>query len=114
MGKSPLETIKERFSDKAGLVKAVRALINDDLWTDRLNSDKGLDSVSNKKLLRLHQVLTQVKSEFGSRAKLIDAIATVQKRDKDADYKSGLQRRATPQLLEILQASRKGEKRAAG
>lgn len=114
MGKSPLETIKERFSDKAGLVKAVRGLISDELWTDRLNSDKGLDSVSNKKLLRLHQVLTQVKSEFGSRTKLIDAIASGQKRDKDADFKKGLERRPTPQLFEILQATRKREKRAAG
>jgi hypothetical protein len=113
MGKTPLETIKERFSDKAGLVKAVKGLISDDLWTDRLNTDKGLDSVSNKKLLRLHTVLSQVKSEFGSRAKLIDAIVNGQKRDKDPDFKKGLERRSTPQLLEILQVARKRSKQAA-
>lgn len=114
MGKTPLETIKERFSDKDGLIKAVRGLISDDLWLDRLNTDKGLDSVSNKKLLRLHDVLTQVKSEFGSRGKLIDAIASSAKREKDPDYKKSLERRATPQLFEIFRSAKKRAKQAAG
>ena len=113
MGKTPLATIKERFNDKAGLVSAVRSLIRDEIWTDRVNSDKGLDSVSNKKLLRLHDVLTQVKTEFGSREKLIDAIAAGDKREKDADYKKGLARQSTPALFAILSAARKRAPRAA-
>jgi hypothetical protein len=113
MGKTPLATIKERFNDKAGLVKALRSLIGDELWTDRLNADKGLDSVSNKKLLHLHDVLSQVKSQFGSRAKMIDAIADADKRAKDADYKKGLAARSTSQLFEIYRAGQKRGKRAA-
>jgi hypothetical protein len=113
MGKTPLETIKERFNDKAGLVQALRSLIGDELWTDRLNADKGLDSVSNKKLLRLHAVLSSVKSQFGSRGKLIDAILADEKRSKDADYRKSLERLPTPQLFQIVSAVNKRSKRSA-
>lgn len=113
MGKTPFESIKERFKDKAGLVHAVRGLINDELWVDRLNADKGLDRVSNRKLLHLHELLTQVKSQFGSRVKLLDAILADQKRQKDADYRKGLERRSTSQLLEIYRSAQKRAKRTA-
>lgn len=101
MAKSPLQTVKERFKDKAGLVSAVKGLMSDELWIDRLNDNKGLDRVSNQKLLHLHEVLSQVKSQFGSRAKLIDAIATASGRAKDAEYKQGLQRFPTPRLFNL-------------
>ena len=41
MKKSPLTITKERFGDKAGLVKAVRELATDELWLDRVNAGKG-------------------------------------------------------------------------
>ncbi|MFI5307951.1 MAG: hypothetical protein ACHQ53_11385 [Polyangiales bacterium] len=110
MAKSPLQTVKERFKDKAGLVSAVKGLMSDELWIDRLNDNKGLDRVSNQKLLHLHEVLSQVKSQFGSRAKLIDAIATASGRAKDAEYQQGLQRFPTPRLFEICRSSQKRAK----
>jgi hypothetical protein len=105
--KAPLSSVKERFKDKATLVKAVQGLMTDELWLDRMNADKGLDSVSNRKLLHLHDVLSEVKADFGSRAKLIDAIADALKRGKDADYKQSLQRHPTPRLYEMFRSSRK-------
>jgi hypothetical protein len=113
MSKSPLETVKERFKNKDALVTAVKSLASTDLWLDRLNGDKGWDSVSNKKLLRLHETLSQVKKQFGSRAKLIDAIAAGVKRAKDADYKKGLERFPTPRLFEIWKTGEKQKKRTA-
>jgi hypothetical protein len=113
MAKSPLQTVKDRFKDKAGLITAVQSLMTDALWTDRVNTDKGLDSVSNKKLLHLHEVLSEVKSKFGSRAKLIDAIATGAGRQKDAEYRKGLERFPTPRLVEIARAGEKRTKKAA-
>ena len=110
MAKSPLQTVKERFKDKAALVTAVKGLMTDDLWIDRLNSNKGLDRVSNQKLLHLHGVLTEVKSKFGSRAKLIDAIATASGRAKDTDYRDSLKRYPTPRLLEICLGAQKRAK----
>ncbi len=108
--KSPLALVKERFQDKEGLVKAVKELATEDLWADRVDGDKGLDCVSNKKLLRLHTILSAVKKDFGSREKLIDAIATQEKRTKDEGYKSRLARFSTPRLYDTYLA---GKKRAA-
>ena len=107
MQKSPLALVKERFGDKAGLVKAIEGLTKDELFLDRVNTDKGLDSVSNRKLLHLHDVLSQVKEQFGTRAKLIDAIADQTKRTKDADYKKSLESQPTPRLFEIYRAGKK-------
>jgi hypothetical protein len=113
MAKSPLQVTKERFKDKASLIAAVQSLMSEDLWVDRLSTDKGLDSVSNKKLLHLHGVLTEVKSQFGSRAALIEQIATARGRQKDAEYKQGLERFPTPRLVEISRAGQKRTKKAA-
>jgi len=109
MNKQPLSIVKERFQDKAGLIKAVKELATEDLWIDRLDDDKGLECVSNKKLLNLHTVLSTVKQKFGSRAKLIEAIVAQEGRAKDADYKTGLARLSTPRLFDMVRA---GEKRA--
>lgn len=110
MPNTPLQTVKERFKDKAALVKAVEGLAKGDLWIDRVNTDKGLDTVSNRKLLHLHDVLTAVKDEFGSRAKLIDAIGEAEGRAKDGDYKTSLERYPTPRLYEIYRAAKKRAK----
>jgi hypothetical protein len=111
MPKSPLALVKERFSNKEGLVSAVKALATEELWDDRrLNSTKGLDHVSNKKLLHLHEVLSQVKKDHGSRGKLIDAILSEVKRGKDTHFRSGLEKLPTPELFQILTASKKRSK----
>jgi hypothetical protein len=110
MKKSPLQIVKERFKDKAGLVAAVQALATDDLWLDRLSEDEGLELVSNAKLLHLHEVLTSLKSEFGSRKALIDAILKVEGRDKDADYRTRFEGWSTPRLWDYYGAKKKGQK----
>lgn len=107
MQTSPLTLVKERFQNKEGLVKAVQQLATDDLWLDRINEDKGLARASNRKLLHLHEVLSTVKEQFGSRAKLIDAIAELEKRAKDDGYKQRLQRFPTPRLLDAYRAAKK-------
>jgi hypothetical protein len=107
MQKSPLQTVKERFTDKAGLVKALQDLAVKELWTDRINNDKGLIRVSNRKLLHLYEVVSRVKSDFGSRSKLVDEILSLQKRLKDGDYRTGLERFSTPALWEKYQAAKK-------
>jgi hypothetical protein len=113
MPKAPLALVKERFSNKEKLVAEVKALANDELWVGtRLNDDKGLDHVSNRKLLHLHDVLTQVKKDHGSRAKLIDAIVSSTKRDKDKEYRGGLERKSTPALYQIFDAGKKRSKKS--
>ena len=108
MKKSPLQSVKEKFESKEGLVKAVETLASGDLWIDRVNDDKGLAHVSNRKLLHLHEVLSSVKSEFGSRDALIEKIVELDGRKKDADYKNRFTGWSTPRLWDrYRQASRK-------
>ncbi|MBT8454386.1 MAG: hypothetical protein KJO40_20655 [Deltaproteobacteria bacterium] len=109
MSKSPLSIVKERFGDdpkkaKAKLVAAVKKAAGKDLWLDRLNEEKGLDHVSNKKLLHLEQVLEAVSKQVGSRDKLIGEIAKLQGRSKDDDYKARLGEESTPALWDRFQA----------
>jgi hypothetical protein len=109
----PARIVDEEFGGKDKLVEAVRKLISDELLEDRLSEDKGLERVSNKKLLRLHAIGTRVQSEFGGRAGLIDAILAAEKRTKDEGYKARLTRYPTPRLLDIVTAARRRQKNAA-
>jgi hypothetical protein len=108
---TPLSIVKQRFESKEKLVAAVRGLISDELWLPRLSADRGgrkqLEHVSNSKLLRLHDVLTRAKEEFGSRAKLIDTLLEVSKRAKDAGFRARLEGYPVPRLLDMLGGARK-------
>lgn len=113
MKKTPLALVKERFESKSKLVEAVKLLTTSELWIDRLSQEKGLEHVSNTKLLRLHATLTEVKEKFGTRAKLIDALLEAEKRTKDAGYKSKLEGFPTPRLVDALASASRRAKRAA-
>ena len=116
-GKSPLAIVKERFGDKAKLVEAVKAFVNEDLWLGRTSTDrgktKGLENVSNTKLLRLHLIFSEVKDKFGTRAKLIDAIVDSEKRGKDAGYRKRLEEYPVPRLYDLYKSSAKRAKAAS-
>lgn len=109
----PGRAVEDEFGSKSKLIEAVRKLISDDLLEDRLSEDKGLERVSNKKLLRLHAIGTKVQSEFGGRGGLIDAILAAEKRTKDDGYKTRLERYPTPRLLDMVTAARRRQKNAA-
>jgi hypothetical protein len=109
--KSPLQTVKDTFGDKKKLVEAVKVFTTDDLWLGRTSADrggdKGLERVSNAKLLRLHATFKAVKDKFGTRAKLIDAILDTEKRTKDAGYKTRLEAYPVPRLWDHYKAAQK-------
>ena len=107
MSKSPAAIVKQQFGDKAKLVAALGPLTSEDLWVGRLNENKGLERVSNAKLLRLHSVLTAVKEKFGTRAKLIDAICEVEKRTKDDGFKKRLAAYPVPRLFDAYRSAAK-------
>lgn len=111
MKSSPLAQVKDRFKDKDSLVAAVRALATDEMWVARLD-EKGLDHVSNRKLLHLHDVLSEVQKAYGSRKGTIDAILKAEKREKDAGYRTRLEAQSTPRLLDHVRAATKGEPKA--
>jgi hypothetical protein len=115
--KTPLTVVKERFGDKSKLVEAVKAFTTDDLWLKRTRADrngsKGLEHVSNAKLLRLHTTFTEVKERFGSREKLIDAILEAEKRTKDAGLRRRLEQYPVPRLYDMFKSSSKRAKVSA-
>ena len=112
--KSPIAAVKESFGDKAKLVAELEKFAkSDELWVSRLNAKKGLAHVSNAKLLRLHKTFTAVKEKFGTRAKLIDAIAEIEKRTKDEGYKTRLGAYPVPRLWDMYQSASKRTASAA-
>ena len=112
MAKSPITIVKDKFGDKAKLVEAVKAFTTDDLWLARTNTEKGLEHVSNSKLLRLHATFTTVKAKFGTRAKLIEAILEAEKRVKDDGYKARLGGFPVPRLYDQFLSATKRNKKA--
>jgi len=71
MKNTPKQTVLDRFGSRAELVKQVLSLLADDK-DDRTNAR--LKAAKNAQLLRLHEVLTAVKDNFGNKAGLIKAI----------------------------------------
>jgi hypothetical protein len=113
MKSSPLAQVKDRFKDKESLVSALRALATEQLWIGRIDEGKGLDCVSNKKLLRLHDVLSEVQKTYGGRTGAIDAILKAEKREKDTGYRARLEGQPTPRLLDHANAATRTAKKAA-
>jgi len=115
--KSPLAIVKEKFGDKDKLVEAVKAFMNDDLWVKRTaedrGKDRGIEYVSNAKLLRLHATFSEVKEKFGTRAKLIDSILDLEKRSKDAGYRKRLEAHPVPRLYDAYKSAKRAADRAA-
>jgi hypothetical protein len=112
MKKTPLARVKDQFKSKEKLVAAVQELATDALWLDRINDAKGLARVSNAKLLRLYDLLSSAKKDFGSREKLVTAILDLEKRGKDAGYKARLERYPLPRLLDLHGASSRRAKQS--
>jgi hypothetical protein len=91
----------------------VQKLATADLWLDRVSGEKGLAKVSNQKLLKLHDTLTDAAKRFGSRDKLISAILELKKRTKDAGYSARLKKAGLPELLDLHGSAERASKRAA-
>jgi hypothetical protein len=109
----PLARVKEQFGDKAKLVASLEKLTTEDLWVSRTNKDKGLEHVSNAKLLRLHAVFSEVKEKFGTRQKLIDAILELEKRTKDSGWRERLASWPVPRLYDAYRSAAKRASAAA-
>jgi hypothetical protein len=112
--KSPLAVVQERFGDKSKLVDAVKGFMTEELWLGRTSSDRGgsrgLEHVSNAKLLRLHATFSEVKEKFGTRTKLIDAILDAEKRAKDTGYRARLEAYPVPRLYDHYKSAIKRAK----
>lgn len=111
MKKTPLQTIKDRYGDKNGAIAALKALVGDELVEDRFAEGKGLEHVSNAKILKLLDTAAAVKQRWGSRASLVDAIVKLEKR-KDEGFKTRLGKFPLPRLYDHMRSLEKRAKAA--
>ena len=105
MKKTPLAEIKERFGSKENLVKELKALFDKgDLFENMLNPDKGLAHVANAKLLKLHEVATEIKERFTTKAKMIDDLLGMMKREKDTGLRASMEGWGLPRLWDYYKS----------
>ena len=114
--KSPLARQKDEHESKEKLVDRVISVLG-----SITKSDEDKDTVkarllaaSNKKLLRLHEVGSEIKSKYGSIDKLAEAVGAALGRAKDAPYVEKLKSVTPAKLLDMVKAAEKrGKKKAA-
>ena len=96
----PKQRVDKLHHGKADLAKALapQLAIGDE---DSGVVAERLKTASNTQLLRLQKVVETVKSKYGSREKLIDAIGTAQNKSKDKDYLAKLATFTLPHLLDL-------------
>jgi hypothetical protein len=108
MKKTPLAEIKERFESKEKLIKELKIMFDKgDLFTERLNPDKGLSSVANAKLLKLYDTAEEVKQRFTTRAKLTEDLLKLLNRSKDKDLKAKFDKWGLPRLWDYYKSTAK-------
>ena len=99
--KSPLAQVREQFKNKESLVDRVMDVV------ERGSEDAEalktrLLAVSNKKLLRILETASLIKSQFGgSRERIAHAIAEAAGKAKDKDYVARLAKYAPSRLVSL-------------
>lgn len=97
----PKATLTTKHSSKESLVgKIIGSLVRGDESRDDVQAR--LLKASNAQLLRLAGVVETVNKKYGSRDKLIDAIAKATKSGKDKDYLAKLATYPLPRLLDLV------------
>jgi hypothetical protein len=120
MQASPLQQVIDRFGGtnetdkkearkqaKNALVAAVRGYMKKDGLLDEDLADKGLERVSNRKLIKLLELAEKVENNFGSRSALIDKVAELEKREKDGGFREHLEKYRLPGLYDRYEAAAK-------
>ncbi|MCX5743679.1 MAG: hypothetical protein NT062_14400 [Proteobacteria bacterium] len=94
----PRGRVIERHGSKEALAKTLsESLARED--QDATSIATSLKTASNQQLLRLAKVVDAVKQKYGSRAKLITAIGTAEKKSTDKDFLAALDKLPLPQLF---------------
>jgi len=99
--KSPLQRVKAEHGSKTELAKKLLPLLerydeeSDDEFSRRLRTS------SNKQLLRLWDTQQRLKSEFGTKSALVDAIVELRFGKANADYRAKLETFRITRLLDL-------------
>ena len=99
--KSPIAQVKEQFGDKEKLVDRVLGVITLG-EADREAAKSKLLAVSNKKLLRMFEVSTEIQKSYGSPDKLVSTLAAAVGKAKDQAYVAKLTKLAHSAPARVL------------
>jgi hypothetical protein len=113
--KSPLARTKDDHGTKEKLVDKLVTLLGQirKVEEDKDELKARLLASSNKKLLRLLKIGSEIREKFGSVDKLAEAAAGVLGRAKDAPYLAKLQTLAPAKLLDVFRSAEKRSKKKA-
>src|SRR6201986_4194573 len=113
--KSPLARQKDEHESKEKLVDRVISVLGSIAKSDEENDTlkARLLAASNKKLLRLHDVGTEIKSKYGSIEKLAESVGAAIGRAKDAPYVEKLKAMTPARLLDMAKIAEKRAKKKA-
>ncbi len=105
--KSPLQQQKETFGDKEKLVDRVVTVLKNIRTSSESDEDlKGkLLAASNKKLIHLFAIGSDIAGKFGSVDKLADATAQAMGRVKDMTYVAKLKTLAPSKLYDLYRVA---------
>lgn len=113
--KSPLAQMKDKFQDKETLVERVVSVLpsgGDDVEALK----KKLLAASNKKLLRLFEIGSEIKTKYGSTDALAAAAAAAVGKAKDQAYVAklaGLAKKSPGRVLDMVSVATKRAKASA-
>ena len=103
MKKTPIQLVKEAHGSKAALADKLLGSLERHEDEDDADFKQRIHTASNKQLLRLWAAEERVKSEFGSKDKLIDAVVKARFNGKDnADYRARVSKYAKTRLLDMM------------
>jgi hypothetical protein len=109
--KSPLARVKDEHESKEKLVDRLMSVVSAITKTEGGEDLKAkLLAASNKKLLRLHEVSSEIKSKYGSVDKLAEAVGGALGRAKDAPFVDKLKTYTPARLLDLLKSAEKQAK----
>ncbi len=113
--KSPLARTKDEHESKEKLVDRLLGVLGSISKTDddKESLKAKLLAASNKKLLRLHEVSSEIKSKYGSVDKLAEVVGTTLGRAKDAPFIDKLKSYSPARLLDLLRGAEKRAKTKA-
>jgi hypothetical protein len=111
--RTPVSEVTERFGSKEGLIKEIEKLTaKKDFLADRF-SEKGLEHVSNRKLLRLHRLVTEVSNQFPDRAALVDAYLELANRSRDEHYREKLRSYTLGRIYDMYKVAQRRASKSA-
>ena len=101
MSKSPLTQVREQFGSKKELAAKLLTLLDRHDGETESEFAARIQGASNKQLLRLQAVEEKVKSAFGGKDALVDAIVALKFGKPNADYKAKLSTFTKAKLLDL-------------